>query len=166
MASIGNVEAILVTAVFAAIVAIAGVITQRVITRRAHTLDYLCRVDNDKDLIDARTKFIELTADDALALKYALPAHFSEAEAIALRLVLNENEKLAIALQFGVLDRKFVERHCRGMLIRDWELAAPFIYKLRKEIGNPGIYREFEDLAAMLQRVRKYPRSYFWKLWF
>lgn len=161
-----EVEAILVTAMLAAFIAIAGVITQRVIARRAHTLDYLARVDNDKDLIDARVIFIELTNDDSKALKYALSKNYSTKESTALRLILNEHEKLAIALQFGVLDRAFVARHCRGILIRDWQLAAPFVYKLRKEIDNVGIYREFEDLAAMLQGIRKTPRSYFWKLWF
>lgn len=166
MASIGEVEAILITAFLAAVVAVAGIITQRVITRRSHTLDYLSQVDNDRDIIAARKIFIKVTADDCDSLQYAKSDKYDTVEAESLRLVLNEHERMAIALQFGVLDRTFVTRHCRGLLIRDWQLAAPFIYRLRAETRSNLIYHEFEDMIAHLEGTRPTPRSYRWRLWF
>lgn len=166
LASMNEVEAIFVTAVVAGLIAIWGIITQRVISRRAETLQYFSRVDNDQDMINARKKFVELTTDGKALMKYANPKKYDTDEASALRLVLNENERLAIAIQFGVLDREFVRRNVRGVLIRDWELSAPFVYKLRAEVDNPAIYHEFEDLARLLGDNKMPRRGYFWRLWF
>jgi hypothetical protein len=166
MASLNEVEAIFVTAVLAAILAIWGIITQRVVARRLATLEYFSRVDNDRDMIAARLKFSQLTQEDGDLISYASPAKYDTEEAQAVRLLLNENERLAIGIQFGILDREFTTRSIRGMIIRDWELAAPFVYKLRAAVGNPALYQEFEDLARILSDHQRPKRSYFWRLWF
>ncbi|OAO02587.1 hypothetical protein A8B75_11640 [Sphingomonadales bacterium EhC05] len=166
MASLGEVEAILLTATIAAILAVWGIITQRVVARRVATLNHLARVDADNDLIDARKMFIKLTNDDGAILKYADPATFDTDEATSVRLVLNEHERLAIGMQFGVLDREYIKRTWRGTLIRDFTLAAPFIYKLRQHTKNPAIYHEFEELVRSLVD-KKMPKRWYWtKLWF
>lgn len=46
MASLSEVEAILLTALVAAALALWGVITQRVVSRRSATLDYLWEIDS------------------------------------------------------------------------------------------------------------------------
>ena len=166
MASLNEVEAIFVTALLAGMLAVWGIITQRIVARRLATLEYFSRVDNYRDMITARLSFSDLTKEDGDLVSYTSPAKYNTEEAQAVRLVLNENERLAIGIQFGILDREFVTRSVRGMLIRDWELAAPFVYKLRAEVGNPAIYQEFEDLARMLSDNRRPKRSYFWRLWF
>lgn len=166
MASINEVEAIFVTALIATVIAIWGVITQRIVSRRTATLEYFSRIDNDKDLIDARKTFSAITKSGSDLIEFAEPNKFDSDESWALRLILNENERLAIGIQFGVLDRHFVARHARGVLIRDWELSAPFIYKLRGSTGNLAIYHEFEVLVRVLSDRKMPRRSYFWRLWF
>lgn len=166
MASLGEVEAILLTASLAAILAVWGVITQRVVTRRSATLDFLSRVDTDNDLIDAREKFNKLTEVDGGLAVYADPKKYHTDDAKSIRLVLNEHERIALGIQFGILDREFVKRHCRGQLIADWTFAAPFVYKIRAETSNPAIYHEFEDLVSLMQQNKMPRRGYFWRLWF
>lgn len=166
MASLNEVEAIFVTALAAGVVAVWGIITQRVVARRLATLDYFSRMDNDRDLIEARKEFVKVTCEGCDLISFASPDKYDTKEAAALRLVLNENERLAIGIQFGILDREFVRRASRGVLIRDWELSAPFVYKLRAEVGNPAVYHEFEDLSRALSDNKMPKRSYFWRLWF
>jgi hypothetical protein len=166
MASLTEVEAIFVAAVLAALVAVWGIISQRVVTRRLATLEYFSRMDNDRDLIEARKVFIKATCEDCDLISFAKPEKYETPEAAALRLVMNENERLAIGIQFGILDREFVKRACRGVLIRDWELAAPWVYRLRSELGNAALFHEIEDLARALSDNRLPRRSYRWRLWF
>lgn len=166
MASISEIEAILLTAVGALLVAVWGVITQRVVTRRSTTLAHLSRMDSDNDLIQARDKFIELTAVAGGLAIYADAGQRNSADLHAIRLVLNENERLALGIQFGILDREFVSRHGRGTLLSDWSLAAPFIYKLRAEFNNQALYHEFEELARGLQDRLMPRRGHWWRLWF
>jgi hypothetical protein len=168
MASINEVEAIFVAALLAGLLAVWGVITQRVVARRNATLEYFSRMDNDRDLIQARKVFVRVTGDgdDCDLISFAGPDKYDTEEAAALRLTLNENERLAIGIQFGIIDREFVRRAIRGTLIRDWELSAPWVYKLRSETRNPAIYHEFEDLARSMSDVKMPRRSYTWRLWF
>jgi hypothetical protein len=166
MASLNEVEAIFVTALLAAILAVWGIITQRIVARRLATLEYFSRVDNDRDMIAARRVFSDLTKENGDLVAFASPDKYNTDEAHAVRLLLNENERLAIGIQFGILDREFTTRSIRGMIIRDWELAAPFVYKLRSGVGNPALYQEFEDLARILSDHQRPRRSYFWRLWF
>lgn len=166
MASLSEVEAILLTAAVTAVLAVWAIITQRIVSRRIATLEYIARVESDEDLINARNKFIEMTNDDGRLLKYADPAKYVTDEAHAIRLVLNEREQLAIGIQFGVLDKAYIRRYSRGTLIRDFRLAAPFIYKIRSHAKNPAIYHEFEDLVRSLAD-KKMPSRWHWtRLWF
>lgn len=166
MASLNEVEAILVTAVVTALLAVWAIITQRVVSRRVATLEYIARTESDEDLIKARNAFLKIAADDDKLLKLAAPAMYVNDNAAAIRLVLNEREQIAIGIQFGVLDKTYIRRYLRGQLIRDFRLAAPFIYKLRAHTGNPAIFHEFEDLVGSFVE-KTMPRRWYWtKLWF
>ncbi|HKC02980.1 MAG TPA: DUF4760 domain-containing protein, partial [Sphingomicrobium sp.] len=143
MASLNEVEAIFVTAFLAGLIAVWGVITQRIVARRNATLDYFSRMDNDRDLIDARKLFVHVTGEGFDLMSFTTPDKYDTNEAAAMRLTLNENERLAIGIQFGILDREFVRRAVRGTIIRDWELAAPWVYKIRSVTCNAAIYHEF-----------------------
>lgn len=161
-----EVEAIFVAALLAGILTVWGIITQRVVARRLATLDYFARVDNDKDIIQARKLFVKVTAEGYDLMGLADPSKYDTDEAGALRLLLNENEKLAIGIQFGILDKEFVCRAVKGTIIRDWQLSAPFIYKVRAATGRDMLYHEFEELALSFADNRKPQRSSRWRLWF
>ena len=166
MASVSETEAIFLTAVLAGVLAIWGIITQRIVARRSATLDYLSRMDSDNDLISARSLYNKAAKKEGGLAKLASQEKRDEPELQAVRLVLNELERLAIGIQFGILDREFVCRHGRGTIKRDWSQTAPFIYKLRAEYDNPALYHEFEDLARSLADKPLPSRSTFWRLWF
>lgn len=153
-------------AAIGAAIAIWGVITQRIIARRKATLDHLARLDSDKDLLDARETFTRLNEDPGGLSKWAEKAAFGSPELKAIRLVLNENERLAIGIQFGILDYAFVKRHSKGSIVSDWDRAAPFVSLLRARTGKPAIFYEFEDLADRLASNRRPKRSYWSRLWF
>lgn len=166
MASVSETEAIFITGAIAAALAIWGIITQRVVARRAATLDYLSRMDSDNDLIKARTLYNKASKKTGGLAALASPDKRDDEHLQALRLVLNELERLAIGIQFGILDREFVCRHSRGTIKRDWSLTAPFVYKLRSEYNNPALFHEFEDLARSLDDQPLPSRGTFWRLWF
>lgn len=167
MASINEVEAIFVTAALAAVVAGWGIITTRVIARRAATMDHIRRVASDRDMIEAREEFIKLTEADGGLAKYATANPMDASKEIkAIRTVLNDYEQLAIGIQFGVMDLALIKRYMKSGIIRDWSHAAPFIYKVRQEIGRPALYHEFEELARWLQETPMPRRSNWTRLWF
>lgn len=166
MASVSETEAIFLTAVVAALLAVWGVITQRIVARRAATLDFVSRMDTDKDLINARAIFLKTAKEDGGLAVFADESKRDTDQVQSIRLVLNECERIAIGVQFGILDREFICRHGRGTLLRDWSLAAPFVYKIRTEYRNPALFHEFEDLARSLSDDKMPSRSPFWRLWF
>ena len=166
MASITEVEAILVTAVVAALLAGWGVVTQRIVTRRAKTIEHIGQQTADEDMIKARKCFNTLSQPDGKLSTYVKPADLSDVETTQVRLVLNDYELKAIAVQSGIFDLAILKKFERGTTIRDWDRAASFIHKLRLEIDNPFIYYEFESLATWM-RERKMPNRRIWtKLFF
>lgn len=167
MASINEVEAIFVTAVIGALIAGWGIITTRVIARRAATMDHIRRVASDHDLIQARQKFIELTEEEGGLAKYAGAKPMDKTEELkAIRTTLNDYEQMAIGIQFGVLDLDIIKRYMKSGIIRDWAHAAPFIYKVRQEIDRPALYHEFEELSRWLQETPMPRRTTWTRLWF
>lgn len=166
MASLSEVEAILLTALVAAALALWGVITQRVVSRRSATLDYLWEIDSDRDILEARETFIRVTKEDGGIARYASRDKRGSDETDAIRLILNTHERVAIGIQFGILDSEFMKRHSRGTILQDWALAAPFVYAIRAEVDNPAIYHEFEELARAYSANNMPRRSYWWRLWF
>ena len=167
MASAGEVGAILISAVLATLVAIWAIITTRVVQRRAATMDHITRIATDRDMIAAREAFIVLTEETGGLAKYGTSKPMEATEQLkAIRTVLNDYEQLAIGIQFGVLDLKLIKRYMKSGIIRDWAHAAPFIYKVRGELGTPALYHEFEDLARRLQDMKMPSRRTWMKLWF
>lgn len=171
MASLTETEAIFITAVVAAIVAIWGIITTRVVARRSATMEHFRRIGSDRDMIDARKLFIDLTGRPGGLATFACRAplasanaHATEIEAI--RTVLNDYEMLAVGVQFGTFDLPIIARYYKSTIVRDWGHAAPFIYKLRADLGSSALYHEFEELAHWLQGPRMPSRKSWTRLWF
>lgn len=166
MASLTEVEAILLTASIAALLAAWGVITQRVITRRLTTIQHLSGQGADHDMIAGRKKFNELSEPDGKLALYSKRDDLSEDETDKVRLVLNDYELRAIGVQYGIFDLNIIRMYHKGTILRDWARAAPFVYKLRTELDNPYIYYEFENLAHWLQDNRRPKRRVWTRLWF
>lgn len=165
MASLNQVEAILLIGLASVILAGLTIWSQRTTARRTSTLNYLVRVDTDQDMIEARGTFTEVTSDIEAVLKYAQKEKFHTKKASRIRLILNENEKIAIGIQFGALDGRYIRRTMRGQLLSDFKLSAPYIYKLRELRGNPAIYHEFEELVRAFESNKMPVRRNWWKFW-
>lgn len=171
MASFTETEAIFVTAAFATAVAIWGIVTTRVVARRAATLEHFRRIASDKDMIEARKTFIEATVEPAGLAPYACASALNPANANAdkidkIRTVLNDYEMLAVGVQFGAFDLSIIERYYRSTIVRDWGHSAPFIYKLRADLKNDSLYHEFEQLTRWLQGSQMPSRNRWLRLWF
>lgn len=160
-----DVEAILLIGLATIIVAVITILSQRKMSRRASTLDYLVRVDTDRDILDARKTFSAVTSNYSEILKYAQKDQYHSKIATKIRLILNENEKIAIGIQFGALDGRYIRRTLRGSLINDFRVAAPYIYELRQLTSNPAIYHEFEELVRVLSGNKMPRRMHWWKFW-
>jgi hypothetical protein len=166
MASLNEVEAILLGALIAAILAAWAVVTQRIVTRRLTTIQRLAEIEADRDMIEARNAFNVLSNPGGKLSTIANAHDLSQEETDHIRAVLNTYEQTSVGIQFGILDFKIVRAVQRSSLLRDWSRSAPFVYKLRAELNNPAIYHEFEELARWLQD-RKMPRRFWWtRLWF
>lgn len=171
MASFTETEAIFITAFLAFAVAMWGVITTRIVARRSATLEHFRRIASDKDMIEARKTFIELTENLGGLAIFACVAPLAPANAHAdkidaIRTVLNDYEMLAVGVQFGTFDLSIIKRYYHSTIIRDWGHAAPFVYKLRGDLKSNTIYHEFEELTRWLQADQMPSRRWWTKLWF
>ncbi len=143
----------------AAIIAIWGVITQRLIARRKATIDFLNDAEKDQDVIKARKKFIELTRRPGGLVDLAEPDKRGSDDAEAVRLVLNQYELISIGVQRGILDLVILKLFSRGAILTSWDKAAPFILALREKTHNPNLFYEFEQLAWWLKETKRPKRS-------
>src|SRR6185312_4651118 len=99
-----DVGAILVSAGVAGIIAMWGIVSQRAITRRRTTLEFISRGDADKDIIQARQKFIELARSNGGLRAHAEEECEKNEDTQKIKLVLNEFELVSIGIQRGVID--------------------------------------------------------------
>lgn len=166
MASLSEVEAILITALLAAILAAWGIVTQRIVTRRLTTIQRIGEASADRDMIQARNEFNKLSDPGGKLSTCVKSSDLTPEEQDFVRRVLNDHELISIGIQFGILDFKVICHNQKSTTLRDWARSAPFIYKLRAELDNQALYHEFEELVRWLQD-KKMPRRHWWhRLWF
>jgi hypothetical protein len=155
-----QVLAVGATTVVAAAVAIWGIQSQRAITRRVATLQYLAAIDADRDLIEARITFIKEAHTTHGLAQWADPGKEHTDECQAIRLVLNELELASVAIQLGTMDAEMYRRYNYGTVIRYWYAASPYIYSLRRQTGSKTVYHEFEELARWFESGRPPARHF------
>ncbi len=132
-----------------------GIVSQRNVSRRRATVDYITNLINDRDYIQARQKFIKIGANPEKITALANFIEPSSEEALAVQLVLNNYELITIGIHRGVLDYKIYKRYAKGTVIKDWDVTAPFIKQLRLTADNDNIYAEFETLVNLMQGKAK-----------
>ncbi|MDV6329992.1 DUF4760 domain-containing protein [Asticcacaulis sp. 201] len=157
---VSEVDAVVITAIIAGLIAIWGVFNQWAITRRQLTFQHISNKDSDRDMIQARKRFIELAKKPHGLAKWADPSHEASEEIESIRLVLNDYELTAIGCQLKIIDYVLIERNERSAIIKYWFHAAPFVYALRARLGNSTIYHEFEELARSMTDITLPHRSF------
>lgn len=156
-----EVEAVLLTGLGATAVAVWGIISQRSITCRRATVDFIARLESDKDIIDARKKFIELAKKPGGLAKWADKNKEQTNETQAIRLTLNSYELISIGMQRGVFDPTLYMRWHKSGVLQAWSHAAPFVLALRTRTANEAIYHEFEELARYM-KGQHMPKRNWW----
>lgn len=161
---LNEVQAVVYAAILAGMIAIWAIFSQRAITARQTTLEFIRSSEADRDNIKARQKFNELALDPDGMGKWARDEHAQSKEARAIRIVLNEHELVAIAIQRGILDDKTYRRFFKSGVIKTWQHAAPYVLLRRTRTGNHAIYHEVEELARWYQGAPNMPRRrFFWR---
>lgn len=139
--------AILITAVVAIFTAASAIRNDRAIARTRLAFESFSATLWDQDYIKARKKFIEIRNSGDDTAKWSAAEHDASEEAEAMRNILNYYETLAIGIKNKVLDEKFLFNALRGVLLRDWDTADPFVVAMRKRFTNDQIFIETETLA-------------------
>jgi hypothetical protein len=164
---LNEVQAIFITATAAAMVAIWGIASQRSITSRQTTIQYIREAERDADMIAARKKFNELAKQPDGLGPWGTDANSTSPEAQSIRMVLNEYELIAIGIQRGILDDKTYRLWHRSAVIKNWRQASPYVIAVRMRTNNDAIFHEFEEMARWYRGGPNMPkRRFFWRKFF
>ena len=161
-APMNEVGAVFVTGGIATLVAIWGVVSQRSITRRQTTLQHIAQLESDRDVIEARKRFVELAKEPGGVAFWSENDKERTDEATKIRLVLNSYELISIGIQRGIIDYEIFRRWHRSSTIYYWERGAPYIMGLRARLNNDALYHEFEEMVRWFKDGKMPRRSWWW----
>lgn len=145
---------VIITALIASTVAIWGVLSQRLISRRKATSDLIFSLTNDSDWIAASDQFAKNQQAGNLE-DYANPGNTTSTEARKIQLIFNNYENVAIGINRGTLDYKIVKENWRSNLMYHWRHGQPFIIKMRTNSGAQTLWKEFETLQECVKSNKK-----------
>lgn len=155
---LNEVQAVLIAAALAGIIAIWGIFSQRAISARQTTIQYLRDAERDHDMIQARSTFQRLTKEPAGLAVYGSEKKAQSEEARSIKMVLNDYELLAIGIERGILDDKTYRRWFRSAAVKDWRNAAPYVMAIRHRTSNDALFHEFEEMARRYRDGKGMPR--------
>ena len=158
---LNEVQAVLLTGLFAVVVAVWTVFSQRGIAARQATLEFLRRSEADHDLIAAKRIFNELAARPEGLAPYAHRTAWKTDQSRAIRMVLNECEMIAVAIERGILDDVVHRRWMSSGFISYWDRAAPYVLILRQLTSNEALYYEFEQMVRWYKGGPNMPQRWF-----
>lgn len=124
--------AIFVTGIAAFVAAILGLRDQRRVARQRVTFEHLTRIDRDKDMIEARAKFIEYCGNPGKLADLAGHDKISTAEAQYVTRILNNWEMISIGIQMDIIDFELLKRYNKSAIINHWDNAS-------QEQGEPDV---------------------------
>ena len=155
---IGFIGAMITSA--AVIVALWAIISQHRTAKAQATIAHLAANSRDKDILDAKQAFLELSAEGRGLARWASKKQESSDENRAIRLYLNSFELISLGIQRGIIDYKIFKRWNRSTVLHAWEAAAPYITELRKRTGRSLLFHEFEELARDFNDMKKPKRRF------
>lgn len=153
-----EVGAVFVTGAIASLIAIWGVLSQRAIARRQVTLDHISHLESDRDIIEARKRFVELAKQAGGLAKWAESDQEQTDEALAIGRILNSYELISIGIQRGIIDFELFKRWHKSSAIKYWERGAPFVMCIRQRLNNDMFFHEFEQMVGWFKGDAKPPR--------
>lgn len=146
----------------AAVIAIWGVYSQRVLTRRQTTVEHLFSLKNDASVQANIQKFIALSRGNQNLAKWADEEHIGKPETLAIIAVMNDFELMAVGIQHGIYEYELVKRFQASTIKRFWSAAHPFVVALRTRTQTPTIWCETEKLHGWVTGAKDPFRHLWW----
>lgn len=125
--------------------ALIGVRMANRVTKRRTTIEYLMRMNWDKDYIAARKAFAKIIkTPNGLVEAYDLIKQKPNSKIIAkmeeantallhVRVLLNNYELMAIGIREGILDEAIYRRWFQAGTVRDWEAVSELVARIRRD---------------------------------
>lgn len=159
----GEAEATLLTGAIAGAIAVIAIVTQRTLSVRQATLEFIRLSQTDAAMSEARQLFISLAnSTDDLAI-WAKHEKAQSKQAQSIRLVLNEIEMAAVGIQRGILDDRTYRLFWKIGTIRTIGLTRSYIEARRERSNNPSLYKNAVGLAKAYEQDRRAPGARFYK---
>lgn len=133
-------------AIAAAIVAIWGVYSQRVLTRRQTTIQHIAALKADRSIQETIKKFIEISKGQDNMATWANADREGEENTLAITTVLNTFELMSTGIQRGIFEYALIKQYHASTIKRFWTAAHPFVVAVRNRTNTPTLWIEFEAL--------------------
>lgn len=133
-------------AFLATAIAIWGVYSQRVLTRRQTTVQHLAAMMADSTIQTNRRTFIEQSRNGQNLAKWADKDQIGSTQTLAIVAVLNDYELIAAGIKRGIYEYDLIAAFDRSTIQKFWGAAHPFIIIIRERNGKPTLWQEFELL--------------------
>jgi len=147
--------------VLSAIAAFAVIYSARGMARRQGTLELIMRIESDRELIDARAKYIDLKASATKLETYGAVTERKSDQAKTIRKILNIHELTAVAIQEGVIDERVFRRWFNKAYTDDHTTCQRYIEAVQKATGKSatldGDGRTFAEVAATRGQAQEGP---------
>ena len=142
----GAVVVSAIAVVVSAIAAVWVVKSNRTIARKRATLDLIMTVESDRDLVEARRKFLEIKRSETRPGAYVRTNGGDNEEFKTIRTVLNINELVAVSIREGVIDERVFRRWFNSAYVEDYNYMRDFIDAVQST-NNNNVYKEFKETA-------------------
>lgn len=146
----------------AAVVAVWGVYSQRLLTRRQTTIEHLFCLKADGTIQSNVQTFIRLSQGKKNLAKWADEEAMGKPDTLAIIAVLNDYEMIAVGIQQGIYDYDLIKSYNASTIKRFWAAAHPFIAALRARVQVPTLYQEFEKLNGWVSGTKSPVMSLWW----
>ncbi|HEX3092810.1 MAG TPA: DUF4760 domain-containing protein [Candidatus Angelobacter sp.] len=119
--------------------------------RKRATVDLMLHQTQDKDLMDAKKKILELHEGGVSNFAQYLEKKDS-AEYDTLVKILNTHEFVAAGIREGAYAEKLYKRMWFSATIKDWKACQGFVAEFRRKYNCQTLWQEFEWLADKWER--------------
>lgn len=138
----------------ATMIAIWGVYSQRIISRRQTTVQHIFALKADASIQANLKLLIEESRGEKNLAQWADKENIGHASTLAITAVLNDYELLSTGIQSGIYDYEIVQKYDASTIKRVWTNTHPFIAALRNRTGVPTLWKEFELLHCWISGTK------------
>lgn len=111
------------------------------------TFQHIAKVQSDGDMIRARG-LVRTAIRAGNIAQYAAAENEADPTTLALILLLNDFEIVAIGIKRGIIDCSLYRAWGESSVIDYWRKAEPFISTLRDRTSNPKLYLQFQEMKT------------------